>query len=153
MYRKYTHDNLLPLVASVTTYSALCRAVGLHPATGSQTHLKNVVTKFGIDTSHFLGRSINKGKTFPSKRPLETYLIEGSTAKTDTIRRRLIKEGVLMSRCAFCGITEWDGEEAPLELDHINSIPDDFRLTNLQILCANCHALKTRRLRKIRRTK
>ncbi len=30
----------------------------------------------------------------------------------------------------------------PLELDHINGDSRDNRLTNLQILCPNCHSLQ-----------
>ena len=41
-------------------------------------------------------------------------------------------------RCERCGITEWQGEPAPLVLDHINGNSDDWRPENLRLVCGNC---------------
>jgi hypothetical protein len=56
---------------------------------------------------------------------------------------RLLKSYLLDqrgSRCEVCGITEWMGKPAPLELDHKdgNSSNNDF--DNLRLICPNCHA-------------
>ena len=97
-----------------------------------------------MTTAHFHGQAHLRGKRNPWKKgaPLETILIENSTySNLNTLKRRLIAEGVLPACCTRCGGTEWLGRPIPLELDHINGVHDDHRPENLQLLCPNCHAL------------
>ncbi len=60
-------------------------------------------------------------------------------AKTDTMRRRVL----LRDRgncCQECGITEWRGRPAPIEVDHIDGNSSNNLEENLRLLCCNCHA-------------
>ncbi|HEY7545699.1 MAG TPA: HNH endonuclease signature motif containing protein, partial [Blastocatellia bacterium] len=43
-------------------------------------------------------------------------------------------------RCEVCGITEWMGRAAPLELDHRDGNPFNNHLSNLRLICPNCHS-------------
>jgi Zn finger protein HypA/HybF involved in hydrogenase expression len=43
-------------------------------------------------------------------------------------------------RCEVCGITEWMGKSAPLELDHKDGDSLNNTLENLRLICPNCHA-------------
>lgn len=54
---------------------------------------------------------------------------------TDEDLRRAVAEA-----SERCGISEWNGVPAPLQLDHVNGDRRDNRLENLRILCPNCHA-------------
>ncbi len=53
-------------------------------------------------------------------------------------KQRLLQEHGL--RCEICGIAEWCGKPAPIELDHIDGNTEHNEKTNLRLLCANCHA-------------
>ena len=72
--------------------------------------------------------------------PLSALLVDGRLGKTDRLRRRLIAEGLKAHECEICRLDRWNGRPIPLELDHVNGKRDDNRLSNLRVVCPNCHA-------------
>jgi hypothetical protein len=60
--------------------------------------------------------------------------------QTFKLKNRLLKEGLIENKCSKCNITEWDNMPINCELDHINGIRHDHRLSNLRMLCPNCHS-------------
>jgi hypothetical protein len=57
-----------------------------------------------------------------------------------TIKRHLLRAGILENRCSWCGLTSWRGQPISIQIDHINGIRDDHRVENLRMLCPNCHS-------------
>lgn len=55
-------------------------------------------------------------------------------------KEALYKYGYKTPVCEWCGISDWRGQPAPIQLDHVNGHDRDNRLENLRILCANCHS-------------
>ena len=72
--------------------------------------------------------------------PLEKILIKDSEYNRTKLKTRLVKEGLKEYKCECCGISEWNGKPLTLQLHHINGIHNDNRLSNLQLLCPNCHS-------------
>ena len=138
---KYTKFDLEEAIKSSTTWSEVCRKLGIKPATGAQTYLKKKALSFEMDTIHFLGQAWSKGKNF-FKRPIAEYLtIDGKFIGSDALKKRLLREGIKSHKCENCNLTIWCKNPVPIELHHINGNRNDNRLENLQILCCNCHAL------------
>ena len=54
--------------------------------------------------------------------------------------KRYLKE-IRGHKCEICGRTEWQGNEIPLILDHIDGHSEDNNLTNLRLVCGNCDML------------
>ncbi len=78
---------------------------------------------------------------FRSLIPLEEVLVEDSNYSRSSLKKRLLKEGILANCCNVCGqLPEWNGKPLVLQIDHINGISNDNRLENLQIICAHCHS-------------
>jgi hypothetical protein len=136
----YSEQELLEAVKTSTSIRQVLEKLDIVPAGGNYQTTNRRIIKLNIDTSHFTGQAWNKGKVVGPKRPIEEYLKENSQIQSFKLKGRLIAEGLKEHKCECCGITEWNGKPAPIELDHINGNHYDNRLENLRILCPNCHA-------------
>ena len=56
-------------------------------------------------------------------------------------RERLIEFGYKEHKCESCGLSTWLGKPIPLAVHHIDRDSPDNSLSNIQLLCFNCHAL------------
>jgi len=72
--------------------------------------------------------------------PYEQYIREGRV-QSNKLRIKLLREGLKEAKCERCGNVEWLGLPIPLEVHHINGDKSKNELSNLQLLCPNCHAL------------
>lgn len=78
-------------------------------------------------------------KGIVEKLPLNKILTEDSNYSRTKLKDRLIQEGLKEYKCEICGISEWLGNPISLQLHHLNGVSNDNRLSNLQLLCPNCH--------------
>jgi hypothetical protein len=143
--RKYTLESLKKAISESRSKRQVLMKLGVVPAGGNYHTLNKAIEHFQLDTSHFDGQGWNKNnwsKTliYTPLRKLDDLLKEGVRYSSHRLRIRLIKSGLKEPMCEKCGITEWNGEPAPLELDHVNGCHTDNRIENLRILCPNCHA-------------
>lgn len=140
---KYTKEKLEVIIPSCKSIAEVCRHFKIKESTGAQSHLSKRIKEFGIDTSHFTGQAWNKGLSF-SKRDATEYCYKGSKEPSHRLKLKLIRDGYKKPKCESCGIDRWLGEPVILELDHKDSDHTNNELSNLQILCSNCHATFTR---------
>ena len=114
--------------------SFMCAELNCKSAT-----LNSYLKKMGIE---YKGNSGLKGyQKTKINTPIEVFLNNEKTIQTNTLRKRLIKEGYKEYKCERCGLTEWQGQPIPLELHHEDGNHFNNQLINLKLLCPNCHAL------------
>jgi HNH endonuclease len=76
----------------------------------------------------------------PKLEPLDAVLAAGRRRSRAHVKARLVAAGVKEQRCEGCGLTDSLGAPISLELHHVNGDGDDNRLSNLRLLCPNCHS-------------
>jgi len=138
---KYTESELREAVASSTSYRQVLLKLNVKAAGGNYSTLRKAIKYFDLDVSHMLGQASNRGKTFGSKRDIKEYLSNNVPIQSNKLRKRLLREGIFEYKCSSCNLEDWLDKPTPLELDHINGNHSDNSLTNLRLLCPNCHAL------------
>jgi hypothetical protein len=85
-------------------------------------------------------RGLKGYKSSPTKKTAFEYA-NSSCAKSLTLKKKLINEGIKEDKCEKCGLTEWQGMKIPTELHHKDGDHFNNDFDNLSVLCCNCHAL------------
>lgn len=136
---KVSDEEFKKIIEANVSYSNCLRKLGLEPRGGSSTDiLKRRIQELKCSTKHFNGHANNSIK---NKKPLCEILIKNSNYfSINTLKKRLLKEGLIEYKCDCCGLTEWLDKPISLQLDHINGDNTDHRLENLRLLCPNCHS-------------
>lgn len=74
-------------------------------------------------------------------RPTTEILCDNSLTSSSTVKYRVLKERLLLYKCAICGLDPlWNQKQLTLQLDHIDGKRNNHTLTNLRFLCPNCHS-------------
>lgn len=142
---KYTKEIIEAAVKQSASWKEVCILLGMQrPVSGVQNHIHSRANLFEIDYSHFPGHAHGKGKKALNRMSAIDYAKNSPYVQSHTLRLKLIEDGIKPEYCEICGISEWLDKKAPLELDHIDGNHFNNEISNLQILCANCHALKTK---------
>lgn len=132
-------DRIKQLCAESLTYSDVCRALQLTPSNHIRS-LKAFIKNHRVDVSHF-DPNANRKATGKDAQPIAEILTVDSTYHRWHLKKRLVREGILVNVCSECSCPPvWNGKELNLQLDHINGINTDNRLENLRLLCPNCHS-------------
>ena len=97
--------------------------------------LKSYYKKRNIEYS---GNQSRKGISHKEQRKDIILYLNGNTSNSSK-RKRLIDEGIKEEKCEICGLSEWMGQPIPLELHHKDFNHFNNEISNLQILCSNCH--------------
>ena len=137
---KYTEQQLRDAIKNSLSIRQTLLKLGMSETGGAYYTIKNRINKLNIDISHFTGQLWSKGKTIGPKRPLSDYLSNTHKIQSYKLKLRLIKEGVFKWQCQSCNKAKWLKRLIPLELHHKDGNKDNNSLSNLELLCPNCHA-------------
>src|SRR3990167_4051021 len=140
---KEFEEIFIEAVKTSTTIANVLRKIGnLSCMGGNYRQVHKHVKRLGLDISHWLGKAHLKGQKRPSVKgkSLTEILVKDSQYSTKHLKQRLITAGLIKYSCAICGLSEWQNKTLVLQLDHENGDNKDNTLTNLRLLCPNCHS-------------
>jgi Zn finger protein HypA/HybF involved in hydrogenase expression len=139
--RKFDKTQFEDAVKSSKSISATMKKLGLcSTGGGAYRTFFNAAKEFGVDFSHFTGQMASLGRRVEPKLPIDVILTKGRYLSTHKLKLRLLKEGIFEKKCYNCGLIEWLNNPIPLQLDHIDGDNRNNELSNLRIICPNCHA-------------
>jgi hypothetical protein len=129
-YLNYTNDDIKKAVKKSISLAEVMRELDLKPVGGNYLTIKKKIKELNLDTSHFKGQGWNK----------DTFTVPLNAKRSNHhIKKHLIANKG--HKCESCGNSTWLGNSIPIELEHIDGNSLNNELSNLKLLCPNCHAL------------
>jgi RNase P subunit RPR2 len=126
-------EQILIWIKENRSKSEMARMLGVKPG-----KIATALKEFGIEYS---GNQGLRGRKIPKNYSnAENYIKTAQFVSSHKLRVKLLRDGIKEHKCEMCNTVEWMGKVVPLELDHIDGNHFNNDLSNLRILCPNCHA-------------
>ncbi len=138
--RKYTLSDLATAIKTSISVRECLIKLNVAPQGGNYRIFHKAVKYFNLDTSHFTGMNLTGRKLPVRRKSIEEYLTKNSATQSPKLKRYLLECGMFEAKCVRCELFTWLDEPIPLELDHIDGDNTNNELSNLRLLCPNCHA-------------
>lgn len=133
---------------NATSYADVLRTLNMSEHGRNNNTLKKIIKEYDLDETklnenreEFLRKQ--REKLHSSERiPIEEIIYENKhpTYNTNSLRNRLISEGYKVYKCERCGISSWQDKPLSLQLHHKDENKRNHYITNLELLCPNCHS-------------
>ena len=143
--KTWNKEQFIEAVKNNYSVAGVLRELKLKIAGANYKTVHTYINELELDVSHWTGQG--HGLTvlqmiIGNTIPLEKILVENGTyTTTSSLKKRLLKDGVLINKCYVCGqLPEWKDLPLVMVLDHINGKNTDHRLENLRLLCPNCNS-------------
>lgn len=133
-WRNFTRQEIEQFVSESYSFASLAEKFGYNKKGGSYLcTMKDMIQELNLDVSHFTGQNWNKNN-FDYDRFKNGKVIKTSAAINALVSLRGHK-------CENCGLEEWMGSPIALEIHHEDGDSLNNDISNLKLLCPNCHAL------------
>ena len=140
---EYSKIELQEIMDKSYSYSDVLRSIGLSVNSSNMRSLHLIIDKYKLSEDK-LNNNRNKNPIYFNKvnkaKSIDDILINGKNINTYKLKNKLYKCGLKEEKCELCGITEWNGKKISFQLHHVDGNRENNELSNLMILCPNCHS-------------
>lgn len=128
-YRNYTDEDVICESKKSNSIAELLRRLKLKQAGGNYANIKRILQKLSVDTSHWIGQGWSAGQQLKDWR---------NYTKVESLKKHL--RCLKHNTCEKCQLNTWNDKPIPLEVHHKDGDRTNNNLSNLALLCHNCHA-------------
>ena len=135
-------EEMEKIVASSFSVAECLRKMNRSDIGGNYKTFYRYKVLYNLNTSHFTGQKTRRKTYDDISKPIDFYLHKNCAVsiKSSKLIKKLIDGGYKTYECERCHMTECFGEPITLQLHHIDGDHFNNELSNLQILCPNCHS-------------
>ncbi len=155
-YRTWTDEQLIDAVKNNQSMRQVLRQLQLKDGGASSSFIKKKMNELNLSTDHWTGQGWLKGGTHDfNKKSFEDLFCKTEFSNTSftKLKERLISDGYWLPECQKCGTSTWMNVIIGLQVHHIDGDRCNNTLSNLQLLCPNCHSITDNYAGKSSRTK
>ena len=135
---KFSDDkSIISAITASTSRNEALSMLGIRGSWWSYEQLEAARVRLNLQFAHKQPRARHR---VPDS---QLFVNDSKFTNGASIKKRLIEAGLLEPRCYGdgCTISEiWLCKPLSLQLDHVNGIHNDNRISNLRLLCPNCHS-------------
>lgn len=138
-------EEFIEIVKNSFSYANVCKLIGISPVGSNYITVKKYIKLYDINIDHFTGQGWNTGNNYKynGKKIISLdEILNGyhPNYKMNSLKTRLIKNGLKEHKCEKCGIIKWNDKKISLHIHHVDGDNTNHKLYNLEILCPNCHS-------------
>lgn len=143
--RKYnwSKESVQRAVLSANCWFDCLDKLGVPKRGGNYRTLKKKVEEYGLDVAHFNYRyaKTHNGRRMAKNRADDEIFTLNSRIKTATLKKEYLRR-ILNNNysCEVCGSSDHMGKPLVLQIHHKDGNPKNNAVSNLQLLCPNCHS-------------
>ena len=133
-WEMFSDEELEKIVKESFSYKEIANKIGYSSkSSDGSVAVQKMIQLKGFNTEHFKKEIWNKG-LFDYSRFQYGKVIKSANALNALVALR-------GNQCENCKLTKWQNQDITLEIHHIDGDRLNNVLSNLQLLCPNCHSL------------
>lgn len=140
----FTADDLQKILDTSNTYIEVLTKCGLTSNSNNYNTLNRLIKKYdlNLDSINANRQKVQATKyTRYTKESFTQAIIAGNISDgSSKLLKKIVKFGIKPYVCECCGLSSWNNKPISLELHHEDGNRRNNKLSNLKILCPNCHS-------------
>lgn len=138
---KMIDEDFIKLTKSSNSICEICDAIKARRGGSVFSNIKTRIKQLNIDISHFIDHRKNKNSfNYVDEKSFLHRLENNKISDTTFIKKKLLEFSLVKNECSKCQLLPmWNGLPLTFHLDHIDGDSDNNTLSNLRLLCPNCH--------------
>lgn len=135
-------DRLFELVSNAQSVSEILANIGLKDIRSNRSNLITVCNEFELAIPKFNRKRPAKPRKWSSESILKDFTDTNEITPSNTSLKNWFLQVYTGDKiCVICNLAQvWNGKPLILQLDHIDGNKRNNTLTNLRLLCPNCHS-------------